>query len=170
MTKLCQLLTVERIELLSTTDVEYNDILDLYGSNDLSWKQDNIATIAIFRMQGNITTLAELILSESSEQFWVVNTHLYWDPKMPHLKLLQIHHCLTQLKRVLEKNHMTVPTCPGFLCGDFNSMPNSDVYQYVNRTPLEFTKTAIWRREKSISTNFRCWAFRNPIRFLIPSI
>lgn len=61
----------------------------------------------------------------------MVNTHLFWDPKLPHVKVLQIHYCLEKLNQFLMAKGLNTHT-PGFLVGDFNSLPDSDVYQYIS--------------------------------------
>ncbi|KAL0488179.1 CCR4-NOT transcription complex subunit 6 [Acrasis kona] len=57
--------------------------------------------------------------------FWVVNTHLNWNKNHPHLQLYQIKALMAELSRNINK-------MPFVICGDFNSLPTSAVYEYLH--------------------------------------
>lgn len=70
----------------------------------------------------------------------IANTHLFWNPYNEEIKLLQTAVLLEYLTNNY-KNSDNV-----FLCGDFNSMPTSNIVHYicekkeplVNRTEIKF--------------------------------
>jgi len=58
---------------------------------------------------------------------YVVNTHILCDPGAADVKLWQAHLLLLSLKQ------MPVSNMPLLICGDFNSTPDSAVYEYLRR-------------------------------------
>lgn len=62
----------------------------------------------------------------------LVNTHLYWDPDWIDVKLAQAKYLVS---RVLEFQGMLTKefqfTPPVIICGDFNSMPGDQVYNFL---------------------------------------
>ena len=60
---------------------------------------------------------------DDGEEFIVGTTHLFWDPAQADVKLLQARIVLNELES------MKIPTM--ILCGDFNSLPGSEVYQLI---------------------------------------
>jgi len=57
----------------------------------------------------------------------IVNTHILCDPSAADVKLWQAHLLLQTLKQ------MPVSNMPLLICGDFNSTPESAVYEYMRR-------------------------------------
>lgn len=61
----------------------------------------------------------------------VANTHIHFDPKYSDVKVIQVHMLLEsiqeQKKQYLERNE----DCRVVVCGDFNSLPNSGVYDLL---------------------------------------
>jgi len=57
----------------------------------------------------------------------VVNTHILCDPGSADVKLWQAHLLLQTLKQ------MPINNMPLLICGDFNSTPESAVYEYLRR-------------------------------------
>lgn len=57
----------------------------------------------------------------------VVNTHILADPGCPDVKLWQAHLLLRTLEQLPDRN------MPLLVCGDFNSTPESSVYEYCRR-------------------------------------
>lgn len=56
----------------------------------------------------------------------VGNTHLFWDPAFKDVKLAQIEMMLEVMKKA-SKNFLL----PSVLCGDLNSLPDSEVYAAI---------------------------------------
>jgi len=57
----------------------------------------------------------------------VINTHILADPGFTDVKLWQAHLLIKTLEQFPNKN------MPLLVCGDFNSMPDSAVYEYLRR-------------------------------------
>lgn len=58
-------------------------------------------------------------------EFILANTHLFWNPKYEKIKLNQAK---LLCKKIEEFNILHIPV---IISGDFNSMPNSDVYKFI---------------------------------------
>ncbi|XP_038668761.1 2',5'-phosphodiesterase 12 [Scyliorhinus canicula] len=69
-------------------------------------------------------------LKDSSKKLCVGNTHLYWHPKGGHIRLVQIAIAFRHLQRVTAEMY---PATPLIFCGDFNSTPNSGLYEFVTK-------------------------------------
>lgn len=61
----------------------------------------------------------------SGKRLIVVNTHLYWNPDFEFVKYGQICKIVKDLEKKYSAN------APILLCGDFNSLPNSNVIRYI---------------------------------------
>lgn len=57
----------------------------------------------------------------------VANTHIFWDPEFADVKLWQTWVLCQELSKLVLSRDL-----PLLLCGDFNSVPNSAVYQLLN--------------------------------------
>lgn len=60
-------------------------------------------------------------------QLFVVNCHIHWNPAFSDVKLVQVQLMLEELSRNFGVN------MPMVICGDFNSMPDSAVYQLLSQ-------------------------------------
>ncbi|XP_078065718.1 2',5'-phosphodiesterase 12 [Mustelus asterias] len=69
-------------------------------------------------------------LKDPSKKLCVGNTHLYWHPKGGHIRLVQIAIAFRHLERVTAEMY---PNTPVIFCGDFNSTPNSGLYEFVTK-------------------------------------
>ncbi|KAJ1500191.1 Glucose-repressible alcohol dehydrogenase transcriptional effector [Coelomomyces lativittatus] len=113
--------------------IEYNELAPQSASYS-KFKTDNIAQIVLLE---DYSTGSPLI---------VANTHLYWNPQYPEVKLAQAKLLILRIqkfrKRIREQRqlqqHQQSGDIPIILSGDFNSNPNSDVYQLLtfNHNPL----------------------------------
>lgn len=57
----------------------------------------------------------------------VANTHIYWDPEYEDVKLWQTWVLCQELEKLVLERQL-----PMLLCGDFNSMPDSAVYDLLS--------------------------------------
>ncbi|XP_068605153.1 2',5'-phosphodiesterase 12 [Brachionichthys hirsutus] len=83
------------------------------------------------RVQQRSTTLQVSVLkalNETGRTVCVANTHLYWHPEGGNVRLVQMGVALQHLSRVMED---AAPGAPLLFCGDFNSSPDSGVFQLV---------------------------------------
>eukprot|EP00466_Bigelowiella_natans_P018672 jgi/Bigna1/80503/fgenesh1_pg.71_\ len=68
----------------------------------------------------------------SQANICVANTHIYWDPEFRDVKLWQT----MVLMQHLQSRFMQRQKLPLILCGDFNSEPNSAVYQFLSENMI----------------------------------
>ncbi|XP_075951709.1 2',5'-phosphodiesterase 12 [Anarhichas minor] len=72
-------------------------------------------------------------LKKPGRKVCVANTHLYWHPKGGNVRLVQMGVALRHLSHVINK---VAPGAPLLFCGDFNSSPNSGVFQLLSETAV----------------------------------
>ncbi|EDV26843.1 uncharacterized protein TRIADDRAFT_12445, partial [Trichoplax adhaerens] len=77
----------------------------------------NVAMACVFRWR-----------EAPNKLFCIGNTHLYANPMLPEVRLVQASVVLHQLNLIRNKFTDVLPI---LLCGDFNSIPNSNVYQLL---------------------------------------
>lgn len=120
----------DRIRLIAQIPVEYNSKAllkdDLKKSVDIFNRvmtKDNVALIAVFEH------------INSGHRFVVANTHLHWDPAFKDVKLVQSAILLEELENVAAKYNdgKDIKSLPIVVCGDFNSTPDSGVYQLFSQ-------------------------------------
>lgn len=84
------------------------------------FKRDCVGIMAAFR------------LKDPSHLIIVANTHIYWDPELADVKLAQARYLLSRLaqfKLLVSDKFDCSPSV--VVTGDFNSLPGSQVYQYL---------------------------------------
>ncbi|CAD5213968.1 unnamed protein product [Bursaphelenchus xylophilus] len=63
--------------------------------------------------------------------------HIHWDPEFCDVKLIQsmmlLHECAKQLERLSEQTGIAVQEIPVIISGDFNSLPDSGVVEFLTR-------------------------------------
>jgi len=121
---------------LVTSRLEFRQSPDIFNR---VMPKDNIALVALFR---HIPTGEDLV---------VANPHMTWDPAFVDVKLVQAALLMDELSRRYRRSpndRAPPPVPPGLpanvnqtppiiICGDFNSLPGSAVYQFVSRSHLE---------------------------------
>jgi CCR4-NOT transcription complex subunit 6 len=119
-----------RFRVVERYDIEYDEFARVDSSSQPN--QDRVS-------KGNVAQVLTLedLLRTRRDHVCVVNTHLFWDPARADVKLWQVHALLKALERD--------PSLPGrddplLICGDFNSMPGSPVYEYVTRNRVPFAR------------------------------
>jgi CCR4-NOT transcription complex subunit 6 len=98
------------------------------GMNRLMTK-DNIAIVALLKPKGKL----KINNGPEVDQLIVVNTHIHWDPACEDVKSMQVQ-MLTEKLEMIEKAYRSPCGHPLLMviCGDFNSGPDSAVYQLLN--------------------------------------
>eukprot|EP00466_Bigelowiella_natans_P020972 jgi/Bigna1/71892/fgenesh1_pg.17_\ len=107
---------VQKISLSAAHEGSFND-LDL-----MARAQDDKALIALLQNR------------ETEQRFVAVSTHLYWNPKEPHVKALQAYLLSKAVNDFIERNGLDASKTPLAIAGDFNSLPNktvADIYDPV---------------------------------------
>jgi CCR4-NOT transcription complex subunit 6 len=105
----------------------------------------------------NIAVLALLEHKESGARLICANTHIYWDHEFRDVKLVQVAMLMDELTKTanhfarlppkhpssLGKGYDKAPAysegnkIPMIVCGDFNSLPNSGVYEYLTNGTVD---------------------------------
>jgi CCR4-NOT transcription complex subunit 6 len=98
-----------------------------------------------------VAVVALLENKESGSRLIVANVHMHWDPEFRDVKLVQAGLLLDELERIgqrfakypakldVKEGFPPAPhyddgnKIPTILCGDFNSMPGSGVYEFLSR-------------------------------------
>lgn len=91
--------------------------------------KDNIAIVTLLE---NKETLSRVI---------VVNCHIHWDPTYADVKLVQVAMLMDELDKLAQKwctsnspyNYTSPQKISTIICGDFNSTPDSGVYEFLTR-------------------------------------
>lgn len=126
--------------------IEFNQIAmrrpDFQKTDDMFNRvmtKDNIAVVALLehRLSG-----ARLI---------VANAHIYWDPEFKDVKLVQVAMLMDELQKIADQfaklppklnlgegydkapNYSDGTKIPTIVCGDYNSVPDSGVYEFLHR-------------------------------------
>ena len=98
--------------------------------------KDNVAQVAVLEVLPEVVRSARIPGSEASYpggvQICVVNTHLYSNHMFPDVKLWQTVSLMQELEIFITQRDL-----PVVLCGDFNSEPQSAVYQYLSEGGLD---------------------------------
>jgi len=87
----------------------------------------------------------------SGARLIVANTHIHWDPEFRDVKLVQVAMLMDEVNKIandfarlpsrlnLAEGYDKAPTynngtkIPTIVCGDFNSIPDSGVYEFLSR-------------------------------------
>lgn len=93
----------------------------------------------------NIAVMTILENKETLSRTLVVNSHVHWNPQFSDVKLVQVGMMMEEVERFGIK-HLTPPatsplgptygninSLPIIICGDFNSLPNSGVYEFLSK-------------------------------------
>lgn len=97
-----------------------------------------------------IAVIALLENVESGSRLIVANVHIHWDPEFRDVKLVQVAMLVEELERIgasfakypakldVKKGYPPAPhysdayKIPTIVCGDFNSIPGSGVYEFLS--------------------------------------
>lgn len=126
--------------------VEFDDLASTKHQSEFSetFRRGNFGIIAWFRHQ-----------TITDRKVMVCNVHLFWNPKFEYVKLCQAYHLSLRVKKIQQKFGYEVASkmgvMPVILCGDFNSLPDSQVYRF-------FTSGCTW---PSHNKETNSWPSRN---------
>jgi CCR4-NOT transcription complex subunit 6 len=123
-----------------------------FSDTEIRFKQNNVGLIAL--LQPKSTSKSH---HHNQVFLWVANAHLFWNPAYPDVKLFQSWYYLKQikyyqsyfLKKLAMFKHQSsskqipsswhqnaIPSFHTMICGDFNSTPDSWVYQLFSKSSL----------------------------------
>lgn len=97
-------------------------------------------------LKDNIVVITLLEDKETNFYLIVANVHLHWDPAFKDVKLVQTGMLMEEIQRI-SNVYLSLPLRPQFskyiqnnntrfpiiLCGDFNSEPDSGVYEFLSK-------------------------------------
>ncbi|KAI5148630.1 CCR4-NOT transcription complex subunit 6 [Enteropsectra breve] len=109
--------------LVETIQIDFQQIL----ASDQRFSQ-NSDILARTAKKDNIA-LATVLLSTEGEHVCAINAHLYWNPEYADVKLFQ---CILVLEEI-EKLKTRYPGMHIIFVGDFNSLPDSSVYNLITK-------------------------------------
>ncbi|KAG0162663.1 Glucose-repressible alcohol dehydrogenase transcriptional effector [Apophysomyces sp. BC1015] len=99
--------------------------------------KDNIAVMTVLE---NKETLARVL---------VANSHIHWDPSFADVKLVQVGMLMDELDKFASRHlyppasspngakYSSTSKLPTVVCGDFNSIPDSGVYEFLSRGSIK---------------------------------
>lgn len=129
-----------KFHLIESYSIEFNELAQrqvttVMGLNPRSEEgasilnklsKDNVAQLVVLELaQQSITSRAN-----RDSQVCIANTHLYSNKDCPDVKLWQTLHLLQELETFVMARGTNLPL---MLCGDFNSTPDSAVYDLLSR-------------------------------------
>uniref|UniRef100_A0AC34F5K4 Poly(A)-specific ribonuclease n=1 Tax=Panagrolaimus sp. ES5 TaxID=591445 RepID=A0AC34F5K4_9BILA len=133
-----------KFELETEGTVNYNQIASNFGKimrHDPSTNEflnrimprDNVALIVTLKPKAE--AYGSYPNFDQQQPITIANTHLHWDPEYSDVKIVQSMLLVRELKRILteraEKTGVNIAEFPLLILGDFNSLPNSAVYDYL---------------------------------------
>ncbi|VDM96694.1 unnamed protein product [Thelazia callipaeda] len=106
--------------------------------------KDNIALCAVFRVKENVylfNFVGQMTMAPNDNVVGnplVVSTaHIHWDPEFCDVKLVQsmmlVHEINILLDEIAEKCRISPQQIPVLICGDFNSLPESGVVEFLSK-------------------------------------
>lgn len=138
----------EKLEFVSSHDIAMKDAL-LQDINE--GILDNVSSIpALLETLTKRNSVAQITILKDKEQnklLCVVNTHLYYKPRSPHVRLIQVSIILNEIKKVISlvtanqgqqsdaslDNQSTKPgNVAVILCGDLNSVPRTGLIELLS--------------------------------------
>jgi len=123
-----------KFQLVKEHVIEFSPLAMAQGANKGSevminrvMTKDNIALAALLETK-------ESVYENASNEFVKQNIllatcHIHWDPEFCDVKLIQTMILVDQLKKILEEHPTS--NVQLLLCGDFNSLPESGVIEYI---------------------------------------
>ncbi|ESK92029.1 ccr4-not complex subunit ccr4 [Moniliophthora roreri MCA 2997] len=122
------LFRTDRYRLLEKNIIEYTDLAKrLEDFQSLKHVGDRLLSRA------NIAILCLLESLDTGKHILLVNTHIFWDPNFKDVKIVQVGLLTEEIEKM---RNMGSSSTPVVLCGDFNSLPDSGVYEFLSSGSL----------------------------------
>nr|XP_020485790.1 protein angel homolog 1 [Labrus bergylta] len=95
----------------------------------------------------------------------VANTHLIFNPRRGDVKLAQLAILLADIDSVVKSCKAKGEHCNLILCGDFNALPHTPLYQLVATGELYFQGLPAWMisGQEDLSYNIHCHRLQAPL-------
>lgn len=102
--------------------------------------RDNVGIVLL--LQPIVTWGSEAM--EKGPPLCVANTHLLFNPGRGDVKLAQLVIMLAEINHVVKSCRAKGEHCNVILCGDFNSVPNMPLYQFITTGQLYYHGLPAW--------------------------
>lgn len=145
---------------ISHARVDYDDLEHAKDLKPLQYQSatfltHNVALISLLEIKAPEAHLESVY---GKRYVYVVNTHNFWDPQAPHVKLLQANYLLERLSAFQQKMHASpkeIPlNTPVLLMGDTNSTHKSALYEFLTTgTPHSATSYYSSSAERTLITD-----------------
>jgi len=108
-------------------DSEFQDMLDVLNKNE-KWNE-------AFMDKGETLQISILDSRVGNQGLILATTHIYYHPKFAHIKMLQSGVVMRILEKTARRLSLEDPTRTYsiLLCGDFNSIPQSGVLEFIQK-------------------------------------
>ncbi|KAH0534731.1 hypothetical protein KQX54_007431, partial [Cotesia glomerata] len=141
----------QKFSVVDTKMISYRDLAmqnTAYSKDMLNrvCNRDNIGLLAVLKTTAAAWTHGPPVHPSDVEQLVIVaNTHLHWDPKFPDVKIMQSMMMIREIISMVEslRSSFSRPDkilqfydIKVLLCGDFNSLTNSGVFQFLSTGQL----------------------------------
>jgi CCR4-NOT transcription complex subunit 6 len=109
------------------------------GSNDEGMafmnrlSKDNVAQLVVLELAQPPASTASSKAGAANSQICIANTHLYSNKDFPDVKLWQAWQLLQELETFVMSRGGSPNSLPLIICGDFNSTPDTAVYELLSR-------------------------------------
>lgn len=123
----------DRFRLVDQDLIEYNQKAlqrsDFKQTVDIYNRVMNKDNIAVFTMLEDKNTNKRII---------VANSHIHWDPSHADVKLVQVGVLMDEIDKFSSKHtSSSADKVPTIICGDFNSAPDSGVYEFFSKGSIQ---------------------------------
>ena len=123
--------------------MDYYELISFNKPLSRFMNRDNVAILTVLTPRsGNLKGVTPICIG---------NTHLLFNTKRGDIKLAQLAHLFAEIDRIAIGTNYKLPV---ILCGDFNSIPFSPLYNFLTSGVLQFngmSKTVISGQDKSIN-------------------
>ncbi|KAI9333388.1 Endonuclease/exonuclease/phosphatase [Pilaira anomala] len=122
-----------RFRLVDQDLIEYNQKAlqrsDFKQTVDIYNRVMNKDNIAVFTMLEDKNT---------NKRILVANSHIHWDPSHADVKLVQVGVLMDEINKFSSKHTSSATDkMPTIICGDFNSAPDSGVYEFFSKGTIQ---------------------------------
>ena len=120
----------DRFSLLEQYGIEYNEAARQQTMDRKALRRlmrGNIALVVVLEeLTGGMAMINGMMRRMRKKRVCVANTHMYWDPDYADVKLWQTYVLTQELEKLILHRQL-----PLVLCGDFNSLVDSSVYEFL---------------------------------------